>query len=176
MCDWYLGKPKFSGQPKDRSKYDSKWKAPLIRHVSRDTLRNLFDGSLNDDLLIQMHKKIIENKAGCKNKKEFEKWMDDMYTQTRLWGWIKGLLDVQHKTDMDEKYPWVKTNHWMQFLGEAKTHKKDVPTSVRVWANQVVTEHACQAESCCKQGRFAAQDVCAASITGGIECWVPWLG
>lgn len=140
-CDWYLGKPKFSGQPKDRSKYDSKWKAPLIRHVSRDTLRNLFDPSLNDDLLVQMHKKIIENKNGCKNKKEFEKWMDDMYTETRLWCWIKGLLDVQHKAEMDEKYPWVKTNHWMQFLGEAKTHKKDVPTSVRAWAAQVATEH-----------------------------------
>ena len=175
MCDWYLGKPKFSGQPKDRSKYDSKWKAPLIRHVSRDTLRNLFDGSLNDDLLIQMHKKIIENKAGCKNKKEFEKWMDDMYTQTRLWGWIKGLLDVQHKTDMDEKYPWVKTNHWMQFLGEAKTHKKDVPTSVRAWANQVVTEHVKLKAAANKEGlslKMFVQHRSREASNAGCHGWV----
>ena len=140
-CDWYLGKPKFTGQPKDRQKYDLKWKSPLIRHVSRDALRNLFDPSLNDELLIQMHNKIIENKNHCKNKKQFDNWMDDMYTESRLWGWIKGLLDVQHKADMDEKYPWVKTNHWMQFLGEAKTHKNNVPSAVRAWASQVVTEH-----------------------------------
>jgi hypothetical protein len=137
--NWFIGKPVFNGKPTERAKYDAQWKSPLARKMTREQVRKLMDLSLPDHLVIQMHRKLLANTAKCKNAKEFESMMDVLYTEQRLWGWIKALLNVASTKQLGEEYPFVKSNHWKHLLLDAKQSKTQVPKSVRNWCNEQVT-------------------------------------
>ena len=138
MCsgalNWFIGKPAFNGKPTDRAKYDAQWKAPLTRKITREQVRKLFDLSLPNHLVIQMHRKLLANKEKCKNAKEFEAMMDVLYTEQRLWGWIKELLNVASTQELDDQYPFIKTTHWMHHLKDVQKHKTSVPSRFRTGA------------------------------------------
>ena len=153
--DWYINKPAFSGKSvQDRNRYNKQWQAPLARKLNREMMRKLMDTSLPDDLIIQMHKKLIENKQGKKNRKEFDDWMDELYTEHRLFGWIKKLLDVPSKQQLMKDYPWIQSTMWMQFMAEAKVNKKSAPESVQRWCNQMNT-HKVQVEVLAKKNNMS---------------------
>ena len=96
------------------------------------------DLSLPDHLVIQMHRKLLANKEKCKNAKEFEAMMDVLYTEQRLWRWIKELLNVASTKQLGDDYPFVNSNHWKHLLPEAKQSKTQVPKSVRNWCYEMV--------------------------------------
>jgi hypothetical protein len=86
-----------------------------------------------------MHKKLLANTEKCKNAKEFDQMMDVLYTEQRLWGWIKDLLNVKSTKELGEEYPFIKSTYWMHFLQDAKTSKTSIPKLVRNWCNEMVT-------------------------------------
>ena len=135
--NWYIGKPAFNGKPADRPKFEAQWKPPLTRKITREQVRKLFDLSLPDNLVIQMHKRLLANKEKCKNAKEFENMMNDLYTEQRLWGWIKTLLNVGSTKQLGDDYPFVKPNHWKHLLPDAKQSKSKIPNAVRNWCGEI---------------------------------------
>jgi hypothetical protein len=150
--NWFIGKPAFNGKPTERHKYDAQWKAPLARKLTREQLRKLLDLSLPDKLVIQMHTKLLVNKEGCKFAKEFEAMMDVLYTEQRLWGWIKELLNVASTKALDDQYPFIKATHWMHYLQDAQKHKTSVPKLVWDWCNNMVTYRVSLQERADKAG------------------------